>query len=99
MVEDEGGDAGFGVHHVAFGEVHADVRGLEGIEELLLAGEVGAGGVAETVTFAPVAAGKTVLRRSARGVWEAPLGPERAVQPLGGGLGGFDGEGCEHMAA
>src|SRR6266851_8264478 len=44
VVEDEGGDGGFGVHHVAFGELEADLVGLEHAPERGLIGEVGAGG-------------------------------------------------------
>ena len=55
VVEDEGGDGGLGLHHVAFGEGDADLFGLEGGEELALHGEVGAGWVAEAVALAAVA--------------------------------------------
>ena len=52
MGEHDGADAGFGVHHEAFGQVHADVFGAEQLEQPCLVFQVGAGRVAEAVAAA-----------------------------------------------
>jgi hypothetical protein len=55
MMEDDGRDGGFGVHHIAFGQFEADPRGdVEKLEELVLVREIGAGGVAEGDTDASI---------------------------------------------
>ena len=95
VVEDEGGDAGFGFHHEAFSELDADFFGAKEGEELGLVFEVGAGRVAEAVAFAAVAGGEAFLHGHVGAVGEAPLFAEAAVEPFGGGFGGFDGEGLQ----
>jgi len=48
MMKDQGRDGGFGVHHVAVGQLDADFRGdVEQPEEFMLIGEVRAGRIAE----------------------------------------------------
>ena len=71
-MEDEGGDGGFGVHHVAFGELDADLVGLEDAPERGLIGEVGAGGVTEGYAEAPVVGLELVADGEVRRVGEAP---------------------------
>jgi hypothetical protein len=56
MLEHQRRDAHLGVHHVPFGEVDADLLGAQGLEQLALEGEIRAGGVAEAVALAAIAA-------------------------------------------
>src|SRR6202040_1280551 len=65
-------DAGLGVHHVALGQLDADLLGAEDREELALEGEVRAGRVAEAVALAAVARGERLLQGHLRRTGEAP---------------------------
>ena len=75
-MEHERRDARFGVHHVPLGQFDADLLGAQGLEELALEGEVGAGGVAEAVALAAVVGGELVLQGQARVVGETPGGAQ-----------------------
>ena len=55
VVEDDGGGRLLRVELVFFGEGDADLIGVEQRQELLLVGEVGAGGVAEGVAAVALA--------------------------------------------
>ena len=92
MVEHQGADAGFRLHHHAFGEAHADFLGAQQLPDALLVVQVGAGGIAEAVALAAVAGGEAVVHGEGGRIGEAPILADAAVQPFGGGFGGFDGQ-------
>ncbi len=95
MVKDERADAGFGVHHHAFGEMHADFFGTQEHPDAGLVVEIGAGGIAEAVAFAAIARSKTVGHGHRGRIGEAPIFADAAMQPFSAGFGGFDGESLE----
>jgi len=87
MVEDDGGDASLGSHHVAIGELDTDLFRLKGREQFPLHGEIGAGRIAKAVPIAPIARRKGVLERKLSRIGKTPGGPQTLMNELGCGLG------------
>src|SRR5690606_11741597 len=87
MVDHQRRDARFGIHHVAFGELDADVRGLERRKQGTLAFEIGTGRVAEGVALAAVPRREAVSHRQLRRIREPPRGPQPGVQAFRRRLG------------
>src|ERR1035437_1267195 len=92
MVEDDGAHAGLRFHHHAFGQLHADIAGLEKLPHALLIVQVGTRRVAEVVALAVILGSKAIVHGHGGRVGEAPILADAAVQPLRRGLSGFDGQ-------
>src|ERR1700729_1423212 len=60
MMEDQRADAGFGVHHHAFGEMYADFFRFQKHPYAGLVVEIRTGGIAETVAFAAITRSETL---------------------------------------
>src|ERR1035441_2507601 len=90
MVEDEGADAGLRLHHHAFGQLHADIAGLEQLPHALLIVQIGTRRVAEAVALAVLLRREGIVDGHGGRVGEAPIFADAAVQPLRRGLGGFE---------
>ena len=99
MVEDEGGDGGLGVHHVALGQRDADLVGTEQTPECRLVGEVWTGRVAERHAQAVVARLQLVGDGKLGGIGKAPQRAQSGVQPLGERLGGLDRQRLQRVRA
>ena len=55
MLENERADAGFGIHHHAFGKLHADFFGAQKLPDADLIIEIRARGISKAVAFAAIA--------------------------------------------
>src|ERR1017187_8846553 len=92
MVEDDGAHAGLRLHHHAFGQLDADIAGLEQLEHAPLIVQVGTRGIAEAVALAVVLRREAVVHGHGGGIGEAPIFADAAMQPLRRRFGGFDGQ-------
>src|SRR5579864_6308280 len=90
MVENEGADAGFRVHHHALGEVDTDFLRAQEQPDAGLIFEIWASGIAKAVTLAAIARGEAVGHRERGWIGEAPIFADSAVQPFGAGFGCFN---------
>ena len=75
----------------------ADVFGPEQFADALLIVEIGAGGVAEAVALAAIVRGEALVHGDGGRVGEAPILADAAMEPLGAGFGGFDGQSLERV--
>src|ERR1051325_3776587 len=98
VMEDQCADAGFGIHHESFRELHADFFGLQQFPDGGLIFQVGARGIAETIALASVAGREALCHGHLGCVGEAPVFTDTAMQPFGAGFGGFDGQSLQAMA-
>jgi len=89
-MEDEGADAGFRVHHHAFGEVDADFLRTQEEPDAGLIFEIGASWIAKAVTLATVARSEAVGHGERWRIGEAPIFADSAMQPFGAGFGCFN---------
>src|SRR6266852_5953620 len=94
MVKHQRADTGLGIHHHAFGELHANLPRLEQLPETRLVVEVRAGGIAEAVALPAVARGEAILHRQLGRVGEAPLLANAAMQPFGAPFGVSSARAC-----
>src|ERR1700735_3322377 len=94
MVEDQGADAGFRIHHHAFGEMHADFFGPQEHPDAGLVVEAGASWIAAAVTLPAVARSKTLGHGQSGRTGETRVSAKAAMQPFGTGFGAFD---CERL--
>lgn len=99
MVEHKPRCAGFRVHHVAFGEFHAQFVGVKQGEEVFLHAQVGQGAVAGGVAFAAIAGAKEVLLGQGTLFADAPHVAQADVEYFREGFGHFQGEGGHDVAA
>src|ERR1035437_6898011 len=81
MVEDDGAHAGLRFHHHAFGQMHADIAGLEQLPHALLIVQIGTRRVAEAVALAVILGSKAIVHGHGGRVGEAPIFADAAVQP------------------
>ena len=96
MAEVKAADAGGGHHGHLVGHAHADFARAQQLEQGLLDGVIGAGGVAGRGADALVLFGNQfgVIQRLVSGV-APPVGAHAAVQPFGAGFGQAVGQGFE----
>src|ERR1700722_8265019 len=90
MMEDEGADAGFRVHHHAFGEVDADFLRTQEEPDAGLVFEVRTSRITKTVALAAIARGEAVGHGERWRIGEAPIFADSAMQPFGAGFGCFN---------
>lgn len=83
MLEDEGADGGFGIHHEAFGELDVDLFGAQELPESGLIFEIGTGGIAEAVAFAAIFGSEALGHGEFRRIGEAPIFAHAAMEPFG----------------
>src|SRR5580693_2253738 len=89
MMEDEGADAGFRVHHHAFGEVDADFLRTQEEPDAGLIFEIGASWIAKAVTLATVARSEAVGHGERWRIGEAPIFADSAKPAIRGRFGRF----------
>ena len=92
MVEGDRAHARLRLHHHAFGQMYADILGLEQFPYALLIVQVGTRRIADAVALAVIPGGEAIVHGHGERIGEAPILVDAAVQPLRGCLGGFDGE-------
>src|SRR5690242_20178779 len=92
VMEDHRTDAGFGIHHESFGELHADVLGFEQLPDGGLIFQAGASRIAEAVALAPIAGSEALGHGHLGRIGEAPILTNAAMQPFGAAFGSFDGQ-------
>src|SRR5580700_6264687 len=90
MMEDEGADAGFWVHHHALSEMNADFLRTQEEPDAGLIFEIGASWIAKAVTLATVARSEAVGHGERWRIGEAPIFADSAMQPFGAGFGCFN---------
>src|SRR5580693_7767599 len=89
MMKYERAYAGFWVHHEALGELHADFFRLEELPHSGLVLEIGARGITEAIALAAIPRSKALGHGHFRGIGEAPVFADTAVQPFRAGFGCF----------
>src|ERR1700740_666626 len=95
MMKDQGADAGLRIHHEPFRELYANFFGLHQLPEGGLILEVRTGRVSEAVALSAIAGSKALRHSHFRGVGEAPVFPDAAVQPFRAAFRAFDGQGLQ----
>src|ERR1700752_4679344 len=90
MMEDDGPNAGFRVHHHAFGKVDADFLWAQEEPDAGLVFEIRAGGITKAVALATITGLKAVAHRERRWIGGAPVFANPPVQPLGACFGCFN---------
>src|SRR5215475_9652430 len=92
MMEDQRADAGFRIHHEAFGELNADFFGPQELPDAGLILQVGASRITEAVALAAIARSQALRHGHLGRVGEAPVLTDAAVQPFGAALCRFNGQ-------
>ena len=90
MMEHKRADAGLGIHHHSFRQIHADFLRPQQHPEARLVFEIRACGIAKTVALAAIARGEAVGHGHRWRIRETPIFADAAMQPFGAGLGGFE---------
>src|SRR5208282_3478030 len=99
MMEDDGADGAFGVHHEALGQLHADriLLDLEKAEQRLLILETGTGRITERETLAPVVRLHEILERESGRIAGSPHLANFRVEQFGKRLGALEREHLQNM--
>src|SRR5579859_201820 len=98
MMKDQRADAGFGVHHEAFGKLHPDFFRLEQLPDAGLIFQVGARRITKAVALAAIARSESLRHGHLGGIGEAPVFADPAMQPFGAALRRFDSQGLQAVA-
>ena len=79
----------FRIHHEAFGQLYADVFGVQKLPDAGLVFERGTGRVAEAVPVSAIFRRKALNHCHVGRVGESPVLADSSMQPLGAAFGGF----------
>src|SRR5579884_4251928 len=97
MMEDQRGNARFGLHHESFRQMDPDFFGMKHVPELRLVLEVGARRISEAVALAAIARREALVHCHGWRVGKAPVLANTAMQPFGGGFRCLDTESLQRV--
>src|SRR5262249_50238394 len=90
MMEDQRADAGFRIHHEAFGELNADFFKPQELPDAGLILQIRANRITEAVALTAIARSQALRHNHLQRVREAPVLTDAAVQPFGAALCHFN---------